>query len=65
MHIVSSGYTVKLIWKYFMRYGIPEEVVIDGGPEFDNQMNWPINTDSNGNPAHQRWQTPMEWQNHL
>ena len=35
---MSSGCTVKLIRKHFMRYGIPEEVVIDGGPEFDNQM---------------------------
>ena len=34
---ISSGCTVKLMRKHFMRYGIPEEVR-DGGPEFDNQM---------------------------
>lgn len=34
----SSGCTIKLIKKHFMRYGIPEEVVSDGGPEFDNKM---------------------------
>lgn len=34
----KSVCTVKLMKKHFMRYDIPEEVVIDGGPEFDNQM---------------------------
>ena len=34
----SSCCTIKLIKKHFMRYGIPEEVVSDGGPEFDNKM---------------------------
>ena len=35
---ISSGCTVKLIRKHFMRYGILEEVVNDGGPGFDNQI---------------------------
>ena len=35
---ISSNCTVKLRRKHFMRYGILEEVVSDGGPEFDNQM---------------------------
>ena len=35
---ISSGCSVKLIRRHFMRYGIPEEVVSDEGPEFDNQM---------------------------
>ena len=35
---ILSGCTVKLIRKQFMRYGIPEEVVNNGGLEFDNQM---------------------------
>lgn len=34
----KSVCTVKLMKKHFMRYSIPEEVVTDGGPEFDNQM---------------------------
>ena len=34
---ISSGCTVKLIKIHFMKYGIPEEVVSDGGSEFDNQ----------------------------
>ena len=35
---ISLGRTVNLIRKHFMRYGIPEEVVSDGGPKFDDQM---------------------------
>ena len=38
LHGISSGCTVKLIRKHFKRYGILEEVVSDGGPEFDNKM---------------------------
>ena len=38
LHGTSSWCTIKLIRKHFMRYGIPEEVVSDGGPEFDNKM---------------------------
>ena len=35
---ISLGCTVKLIRKRFMKYCIPEVVISDGGPEFDNQI---------------------------
>ena len=35
---ISSDCTLKSTRKRFMRHSIPEEVVSDGGPEFDDQM---------------------------
>ena len=57
---ILSGCTVKLIRKHFMRYGISEEIVSDGGPEFDNQMMREL-AHKNGFKwwIHQRCHTPI------
>ena len=62
---ISSGHTIKLIRKHFMRYDIPEEVIWDLNLTTKWWENWAINTDSNGIPVHQRCQTPTEWWNQL